>query len=115
MFGKALVNSTLTLSIVAGMTVRDTSQNAIANLGWEEIKLTAPVFAGDTLYAESEVLHMRKSESRPGGGIVTIKTTGYNQKNKVVIVYKRSFFAKLRGYDEGNLPEFGTPSAPEHN
>ncbi|NIP27828.1 MAG: MaoC family dehydratase, partial [Phycisphaerae bacterium] len=62
--------------IVAGMSVSDTSQKAIANLGWKEIKLTAPVFVGDTLYAESEVLAKRESNSRPGQGIVTVQTTG---------------------------------------
>jgi len=114
MFGKALVNSTLTLSIVVGMSVRETSQNAIANLGWEEIKLPAPVFIGDTLYAESEVLHMRESKSRPEAGIVSFKTTGYNQNNDIVISYKRSFLAKRTGYDEENLPVFGSSTAPEN-
>ncbi len=75
-FGRPLVNSAFTLSVVVGMTVSDTSQKAIANLGWTDIKLTAPVFAGDTLYAESEVLEKRESASRPTQGIVTIKTIG---------------------------------------
>ena len=75
-FGRPLVNSALTLSIVAGMSVSDLSQKAIANLGWENIKLPAPVFAGDTLYAESEVLAKRESNSRPTQGIVSARTTG---------------------------------------
>jgi acyl dehydratase len=90
-FGKPLVNSTLTLSIVAGMSVSDTSQKAIANLGWKEIVLKAPVFAGDTIYAESEVLAKRESSSRPGQGIVTVKTTGKKADGTVFMHYERSF------------------------
>ena len=90
-FGKPLVNSTLTLSIVAGMSVSDTSQKAIANLGWKEIVLKAPVFAGDTIYAESEVLSKRESSSRPGQGIVTVKTTGKKADGTVFMHYERSF------------------------
>ncbi|HIC34210.1 MAG TPA: MaoC family dehydratase, partial [Gammaproteobacteria bacterium] len=89
-FGRPLVNSALTLSIVAGMSVSDLSQKAIANLGWENIKLTAPVFAGDTLYAESEVLAKRESKSRPTQGIVSARTTGANSDGIVVIRYERS-------------------------
>lgn len=90
-FGKPLVNSTLTLAMVAGMSVSDTSQKAIANLGWKEIQLLAPVFVGDTIYAESEVLNKRESKSRPGQGIVTIKTSGKKADGTVCIVYERSF------------------------
>ena len=75
-FGRPLVNSALTLSILVGMSVSNVSQKAIANLGWKEIQITAPVFAGDTLYAESEVLEMRESKSRPTQGIVTVRTPG---------------------------------------
>ena len=75
-FGRALVNSCLTLSMVVGMSVSDVSQHAIANLGWREVKLLAPVFVGDTIYADSEVLGKRRSESRPGQGIVTVKNRG---------------------------------------
>ena len=90
-FGKPLVNSTLTLAMVAGMSVSDTSQKAVANLGWKEIKLSAPVFVGDTIYAESEVLDKRASKSRPGQGIVTIKTTGKKADGTVFMTYERSF------------------------
>lgn len=90
-FGKALVNSTLTLSIVTGMSVSDTSQKAIANLGWKDIALTAPVFVGDTLYAETEVLAKRASQSRPNQGIITVKTTGKNSDGIVVMHFERSF------------------------
>jgi itaconyl-CoA hydratase len=97
-FGKPLVNSTLTLSIVVGMSVSDVSQKAIANLGWREIRLTAPVFVGDTLYAESEVLDKRESKSRPGQGIVTVRTTGKKADGTVVIVMERSMLIPKHGY-----------------
>src|SRR3546814_16626436 len=88
-FGKPLVNSALTLSIVAGMSVSDLSQKAIANLGWTDIKLTAPVFNGDTIYAESEVLDKRESKSRPNQGIVSVKTTGKKADGTVFMTYER--------------------------
>jgi itaconyl-CoA hydratase len=97
-FGKPLVNSALTLAIVAGMSVSDTSQKAIANLGWDKIKLSSPVFAGDTLYAESEVLSKRESKSRPTQGIVTIKTTGMKDDGTVFMTYERSFLVPKRGH-----------------
>lgn len=88
-FGKPLVNSALTLAIVVGMTVDDVSANAIANLGWEEIKLTAPVFPGDTVYARSEVLAVRESRSRPGQGIVTTRTEGFKADGTVFLTFVR--------------------------
>lgn len=97
-FGKPLVVSALTVSIVLGMSVSDISQKAIANLGWKEIKMTAPVFAGDTLYAESEVLEVRESKSRPGQGIVTVKTLGKNQDGVVVCEFVRSALIPKRGH-----------------
>jgi itaconyl-CoA hydratase len=97
-FGKPLVNSTLTLALVAGMCVSSTSQKSIANLGFDEIKIPAPVFVGDTLYAESEVLHKRESKSRPGAGIVKVRHTGKNQRGEVVMVITRSFLATKRGH-----------------
>ena len=97
-FGKPLVNSTLTLAIVAGMSVSDTSQKAIANLGWNDIKLTAPVFAGDTIYAESEVLDKRESKSRPMQGIVTIRTIGKKADGTVFMSYVRSMLMPKRGH-----------------
>ena len=96
-FGKPLVNSCLTLSIVASMTVSDTSQMAIANLGWKDIKLPAPVFVGDTIYAESEVLDKRRSKSRPNQGIVTVKTTGRKADGTVFMIYERAFLVATRG------------------
>lgn len=97
-FGKPLVVSTLTLSIVVGMSVSDTSQKAIANLGWERITLPGPVFAGDTLYAESTVLGKRESKSRPDQGIVTIRTVGRNQRGEVVCDFERTMLVMRRGH-----------------
>jgi acyl dehydratase len=96
-FGRPLVVSTLTLSILVGMSVSDTSQKAIANLGWESIKLPKPVFAGDTLYAESTVLSKRESKSRPDQGIVGIRTIGRNQRGEVVCEFDRTMLVMRRG------------------
>lgn len=90
-FGKPLVVSTLTLAIVLGLSVADTSENAAANLGWSDIRLPKPVFAGDTLWAESEILAVRESTSRPNCGIVGLRTRGINQRGEVVIEFTRSF------------------------
>lgn len=95
-FGKPLVVSTLTLAIVTGLSVPDISQNAVANLGWDDVKLTAPVFAGDTLYASSEVLEVRPSRSRPGQGLVRVRTTGRNQRSETVITYERTVLVYTR-------------------
>lgn len=98
-FKKPLVNSAFTISLVTGMSVSDTSQKTVANLGWDKIKLTKPVFAGDTLYAESTVLAKRESQSRPTQGIVTIKTFGKNQRGEVVCEFERTMLIPKRGYD----------------
>lgn len=90
-FGKPLVDSTFTLALVTGQSVTDLSQNAMANLGWDEIKLPNPVFEGDTIYSYSEVIDKRESKSRPNVGIVNVKTVGYNQRGESVITYKRTF------------------------
>ena len=97
-FKQPLVNSCLTLSIVAGMSVSDVSQKTIANLGWDDIKLTAPVFADDTIYAESEVLSNRESKSRPTAGIVTIKTTGHKEDGTVFMTFERNMLIPMRGH-----------------
>lgn len=96
-FGKYLVNSTLTLAIVVGMSVRDVSMRAIANLGWEEIRLIAPVFVGDTIYASSDVLEVRPSASRPGQGIVKVRTTGTKADGTVFMTFERSALVPMRG------------------
>ena len=96
-FSKTLVNSTFTVAVMVGMSVSDVSQKAIANLGWTDIVLPHPLFVGDTLYAESEVLEKRLSESRENCGIVTVKTTGTNQDGVVVASYKRSALIPTTG------------------
>jgi len=97
-FGKPLLDSCLTLSIVTGQSVTDLSQNAAANLAWDEIRLPAPVFEGDTIYSRSEILDKRESRSRPNVGIVRAKTTGLNQHGTVVIEFKRTFMVYKRGH-----------------
>ena len=97
-FGRCLVNSCLTLSIVAGLSVADVSQKAIANLGWKDIKLLAPVFVGDTLYAETTVLAKRASRTRPHQGIVTVQTTGKKADGTVIMTYERSALVPMRGH-----------------
>ena len=92
-----LVNSGLTVAIVLGQSVIDISQNVFANLGWDKITMPNPVFVGDTLYAESEVLETRLSESRKNAGIVTVKTIGKNQDGKVVASFKRSALVPTKG------------------
>ncbi|ADV01118.1 MaoC family dehydratase [Alicycliphilus denitrificans] len=101
-FGRLLVNSGLSLAVVLGMTVNDVSAKAIANLGWKEIRLTAPVFGGDTLYAESEVLEVRASKSRPTQGIVTTRTRGFNQDGVMVMEFIRMSLIPRRGHGVGD-------------
>ena len=100
-FGRPLVNSCLTLSIVVGMSVSDVSQKAIGNLGWTDIRLTAPVFVGDTIYAESEVLAKRESAKRPTQGIVTVRTTGRKADGTVFISFERTVLVPKRGHAGG--------------
>jgi itaconyl-CoA hydratase len=105
-FGQILVNSTFTLALVTGLTVPDTSENATANLEWTDIKLPRPVFVGDTLWAESEILELRASESNPSVGIVTMRCRGVNQDGETVIEYRRTFMAYRRTAEEvsGGFP-----------
>jgi acyl dehydratase len=97
-FGRCIVASPFTVSLIVGMSVSDVSQKAIANLGWTDIKLTHPVFAGDTLYAESEVLDKRESKSRPDAGIVSVRSTGKNQDGAVVCTFDRTMLVQRRGH-----------------
>lgn len=114
-FGKPLVNSCFTLALVTGLSVPDTSENAIANLEWTDIRLPAPVFVGDTLWAESEVLETRPSESNERVGIVRIRTRGINQDGQTVIEFRRAFMILRRGAPEAEsaFPDpvagWGTP------
>lgn len=96
-FGKPLVDSTFTVALATGQSVTDISQNVFANLGWDEIRLPNPVFEGDTLYSQSEVLEKRDSKSRPNVGIVTVRTTGFNQDGTTVITFKRTVMVYRRG------------------
>ncbi len=104
--GKPLVDSTFTLALVTGQSVTDVSQNAMANLGWDEVRLPHPVFEGDTVYSQSEVLEKRESKSRPNVGIVKVKTTGFNQDGKVIIEFKRTIMI----YKHGHVPQTRPPS-----
>ena len=96
-FGKPLVNSCLTLAIITGQSVTDISQNVMANLGWDEVRIPNPVFEGDTIYSQSEVLETRESASRPNVGLVTVRTTGFNQDGNVVMSFRRTAMIYKRG------------------
>lgn len=100
-FGLPLVDSTFTVALVTGQSVTDVSQNVFANLGWDEIRLPNPVFEGDTIYSESEVLDKRESESRDNVGIVKVRTMGYNQDGKIVITFQRIIMVYKKGYGPG--------------
>ena len=106
-YGKPLVDSTFTLALVTGQSVMDISQNAMANLGWDEVRLPNPLFEGDTVYSRSEVLEKRESKSRPNVGIVRFKTTGYKQDGTIVIEFERTVMIYRRGY----VPQ--VPPAPQ--
>ena len=99
-FERPLVNSTFTLALVTGMTVPDTSENGAANLSWTDIKLPRPVFAGDTLWAESEITDKRESRTKPNVGIVSMRSRGINQRGEVVIEFKRTFMVYKRDAPE---------------
>ncbi|MEQ1885555.1 MAG: MaoC family dehydratase [Bryobacteraceae bacterium] len=97
-FGKPLMNSTFVMALVTGQSSGDISQFGV-NLGWDEVRLPAPVFAGDTIYSESEILSMRESKSRPNMGLIEVKTTGFNQHGTVVIHYRRNVLIFKRGHE----------------
>jgi acyl dehydratase len=103
-FGRTLVNSTLTLAVITGLSVGDISQYAV-NLGWDEVRMPAPVFEGDTLYAQSEVISRRESKSRPNMGLVEIRTRGYKQDGTEVMSFRRTILVYKRGF-EPKRPEF---------
>lgn len=98
-FGRPIVCSPFTVALMAGMSVSDVSQKAIANLGWTDIKLTHPVFAGDTLTCESEVLEKRESKSRPDAGLVKVQTRGFNQDGTLVCSFDRTILVVKRAND----------------
>ena len=105
-FGRPLVDSTFTLALVTGQSVTDVSQNVFANLGWDEVRLPAPVFEGDTIYSQSEVLEKRESKSRKNVGIVRVGTTGYNQDGTIVITFRRTIMV----YKYGQAPKVTRPT-----
>ena len=104
-FGRPLVNSCFTLAVVTGLSVAEVSQHAV-NLGWDEVRMPAPVFEGDTLYAQTEVLSTRDSKSRPHMGLVEIKTTGFKQDGTVVMEFRRTILV----YRRGHVPELPVPA-----
>ena len=95
-FKRPLVNSCFTLALVTGQSVIDLTMNAVANLGWDEVKLPHPLFEGDTLYADTEVIEARESKSRPGWGIVTLKQRGFIDDGTVVLVMTRVIMVPKR-------------------
>ena len=104
-FKKPIVNSTFTLALVTGLSVADVSQHGI-NLGWDEVRMPAPVFEGDTVYAQSEVLSMRESKSRPHMGLVEVRTIGFTQAGTVVLEFRRTILV----YRRGHAPKVPQPS-----
>lgn len=105
-FKRPLVVSTLTVAIAVGQSVTDLTQNAFANLGWDDIRMTHPLFAGDTMWSESLVLEKRESAKRPHAGIVTVRTRSLNQDGEEVCTFKRTFYVYKRGAEqlEGIFP-----------
>ncbi|MER5674593.1 MaoC family dehydratase [Pseudonocardia alni] len=114
-FGRMLVVSPLTIAVAMGQSVIDTTQNAFANLGMEDLRLTAPVFAGDTIWSESIVLDKRESSSRPAAGIVTIRTRTLNQDGVEVLTFRRTFYVHKQGAAgaASQFPQAATPLALE--
>ncbi|HYU79900.1 MAG TPA: MaoC family dehydratase [Vicinamibacterales bacterium] len=112
-FKRPLVDSTFTLALVTGQSVDDLSRNAIANLGWDEVRLPNPLFEGDTVYSRSEVLEKRESKSRPNAGIVRVKTIGFTQVGTIVIEFKRTIMVWKRGHvPTSHMPTPKTPTEP---
>lgn len=100
-WGKPLVDSTFTLALVTGQSVHDVSMNVLANLGWDRVRLPNPVFEGDTIYSQSEVLAVRESTSRPDVGVVEVRTIGFNQDGVIVITFERTLLVYKRGHGPG--------------
>lgn len=109
-FGRPLVNSCFTLALVTGQSVSDISQNVFANLGWDDVKMPHPLFEGDTVYSESEVVDKRESKSRPDVGIVTVKTIGYNQNGDIIVSFRRTLLV----YRSGQGPSTRSRPQPKH-
>lgn len=105
-FEQPLVDSTFTLALVTGQSVTDISQNVIANLGWDKVRLPNPVFEGDTIYSQSEVLSKRELKSREHAGLVVVRTVGYKQDGTIVITFERTIMV----YKKGHAPSDHRPS-----
>ena len=103
-WGRVLVNSTFTLALVLGLSVADTTQAGGVNLGWTEIRLSQPVFVGDTIWSETEVTSARESKSRPAYGIVGVRTRGINQRCEVVCEFSRTFLVSKRAAAVDSFP-----------
>ncbi len=99
-FGKPLVSSLVTFSIIGGLSLASTSARGIANLGWKNVELTAPVFIGDTVYAETTIINKRPSKSRQGQGIVTVETRGIKSTGEMFLKWERSFLIPFRGNEQ---------------
>jgi acyl dehydratase len=97
-FGKPLVDSTFTLALVTGQSVTDISQHVMANLGWDRVRMPNPLFEGDTVYSQSEVLAARPSQSRPDVGVVTVRTVGFTAEGRIVITFERTLLVYRRGH-----------------
>jgi acyl dehydratase len=110
-YGRPLVNSCFTLALVTGQSVSDVSQNVLANLAWDEVRMPNPVFEGDTIYSKSEVLSKRESRSRPDVGIVSVLTTGVNQDDAVVMTFQRTLLVYKRGQGPGRKVSEKRPPA----
>lgn len=115
-FGRPLVVSTYTLALVTGQSTADLTTNVLANLGWDEVRMPAPVYEGDTIYSRSKILAKRESKSRPTCGLVTAATEGFNQDGTIVLTFRRTFIVYRRGFgpdisnarpDESSLPPIG--------
>ena len=105
-FGKAIMPSPLTLAVVTGLSTMEFGRNTMANLGWKEVTLPRPAFAGDTLYARTTILAARPSAKRPSVGIVDVSTQGYNQDGKVVLTFLRTMMVYRRGHSPAaQLPD----------
>jgi itaconyl-CoA hydratase len=113
-FGRPLVNSTFTFALVNGQSVNDISFNVIANLGWDEVQLPNPVFSGDTIYSRSEILSARESKSRPEGGIISVRTVGFNQDGLEVISFRRTVMVYRRGM-RPSRPRLGSGRGSDGN
>jgi acyl dehydratase len=108
-WGKPLVDSTFTLALVTGQSVTDVSQNVMANLGWDKVRLPNPVFEGDTIYSRSEVLEARESKSRENVGVVRVATAGVKQDGTVVITFERTLLVYKRDHAPMSSPPRPSP------